>query len=89
LNVAYLMPIVYHGFFGKEPTPSAHDIEHHDHHHAPPDHPALRHLTFGRVGVAEAPVMCLAPIVLTTIGCIVLFFYADRIRIFLDPVFGG
>jgi multicomponent Na+:H+ antiporter subunit D len=89
LNVAYLMPIVYHGFFGKEPTPSAHDIEHHDHHHAPPGHPMLRHLTFGRVGIAEAPVMCLAPIVLTTIGCIVLFFYADRIRIFLDPVFGG
>ena len=25
--------------------------------------------------------MCLAPIVLTTIGCFALFFYADRIRI--------
>jgi len=33
--------------------------------------------------------MCLVPIVLTTIGCFALFFYADRIRLFLTPVFGG
>ena len=66
----------------------AHDHDGHAH-HAPPDQPMLRHLTFGRPGVAEAPVMCLAPIVLTTVGCFVLFFYADRIRLFLEPVFGG
>ncbi len=92
LNIAYLMPVVLYGYFGKEkPAPhDAHDHGHDDHgHHAPPDHPLLRHLTFGRPGVAEAPVLCLAPIVLTTIGCFVLFFYADRIRVFLEPVFGG
>ncbi len=91
LNIAYLMPVVLYGFFGKE-KPQAHGDAHnhgHDDHHAPPDHPLLRHLTFGRPGIAEAPVMCLAPIVLTTIGCFMLFFYADDIRLFLEPVFGG
>lgn len=88
LNIAYLMPVVLYGYFGKEKETEHHD-DHHDAHHAPPDHPMLRHLTFGRAGIAEAPVMCLAPIVLTTIGCFALFFYADRIRLFLDPVFGG
>ena len=85
------MPIVYHGYFGKEPIPKAddHAHDHHDDHHAPPNHPMLRHLTFGRAGIAEAPVMCLAPIVLTTVGCIALFFYAENIRQFLTPVFGG
>lgn len=89
LNIAYLMPVVVYGFFGKSSDLSDRAHGHDDHHHAPPSHPLLRHLTFGREGVAEAPVMCLAPIVLTTVGCVALFFYADRIRIFLLPVFGG
>ncbi len=91
LNIAYLMPIVLYGYFGKEKPADTHSHgDDHDHHHAPPSHPMLKHLTFGRPGIiAEAPVMCLAPIVLTTIGCFVLFFYADRIRLFLTPVFGG
>lgn len=89
LNIAYLIPVVLYGYFGK-PNELAHDDHHHDdHHHAPPSHPLLRHLTFGREGVAEAPIMCLVPIVLTTVGCFALFFYADRIRLFLQPVFGG
>lgn len=90
LNIAYLMPIVLYGYFGKEKPADAHSHgDDHDHHHAPPSHPLLKQLTFGRPGIAEAPVMCLAPIVLTTIGCFALFFYADRIRLFLNPVFGG
>ncbi len=90
LNIAYLMPVVLYGYFGKEKPEAHHAHDHGDHgHHAPPDHLLLRHLTFGRPGVAEAPVMCLAPIVLTTVGCFVLFFYVDRIRVFLEPVFGG
>ena len=91
LNIAYLIPVALYGFFGKEGPGLAKydDHGHRDAHHAPPSHPLLRHLTFGREGVAEAPVMCLAPIVLTTLGCFVLFFYADRIRVFLLPVFGG
>ncbi len=93
LNVAYLMPVVLYGFFAR---PAVHvdqrdNDDHEDHaaHHAPPDHPLLRHLTFGRDGVTEAPVMCLLPIALTTAGCILLFFYLDAIRLFLLPVFGG
>jgi len=89
LNIAYLMPVVLYGFFGKEKSAAVHAHDGHDDHHAPPDHPMLKHLTFGIKGVKEAPVMCLAPIVLTTFGCFALFFYADRIRLFLAPVFGG
>ena len=92
LNIAYLMPVVLYGFFGKEkpPAPAAeHDHGHDAHRHAPSTHPLLRPLTFGRQGVQDAPVLCLAPIVLTTVGCFALFFYVDRIRAFLAPVFGG
>ena len=90
LNIAYLMPVVLYGYFGKEkPTDTHSHGDDHSHHHAPPNHSMLKHLTFGRPGIAEAPIMCLAPIVLTTIGCFALFFYADRIRLFLTPVFGG
>jgi multicomponent Na+:H+ antiporter subunit D len=90
LNIAYLMPVVLYGYFGKE-NPDDHHGHGHDEdaHHAPPAHPLLRHMTFGRAGVAEASIICLIPIMLTTLGCIALFFYADRIRIFLTPVFGG
>ena len=90
LNIAYLMPLVLYGYFGKEKPADTHSHgDDHSHHHAPPNHSMLKHLTFGRPGIAEAPIMCLAPIVLTTIGCFALFFYADRIRLFLTPVFGG
>lgn len=90
LNIAYLMPVVLYGYFGKESPGDQHAHGHdEDAHHAPPSHPLLRHLTFGRPGVAEASAICLVPIMLTTFGCIALFFYADRIRIFLSPVFGG
>jgi len=89
LNIAYLMPLVLYGYFGKEKPADTHSHgDDHSHHHAPPNHSMLKHLTFGRPGIAEAPIMCLAPIVLTTIGCFALFFYADRIRLFLTPVFG-
>ena len=90
LNIAYLILVVLYGYFGTPKSDLAHDHHHDDHgHHAPPSHPMLRHLTFGREGIAEAPVMCLVPIVITTLGCVALFFYADRIRQFLLPVFGG
>jgi len=90
LNIAYLMPLVLYGYFGKEKPADTHSHgDDHSHHHAPPNHSMLKHLTFGCPGIAEAPIMCLVPIVLTTIGCFALFFYADRIRLFLTPVFGG
>ena len=100
LNIAYLMPVVLYGYFGKPEAKAdeghhdgehkdGHDAHGDDHHHAPPSHPLLRHLSFGRPGVADASVMCLLPIVLTSAGCILLFFYADKIRHFISPVFGG
>lgn len=93
LNLAYLMPVVLYGFFGKAPIQSEEDADNdhddHEHHHAPPNHLLLRHMTFGREGISDASFMCLLPIVLTATGCVLLFFYADRIRIFLLPVFGG
>ncbi len=88
LNIAYLMPIVVMGFFGKSNDDLAPVHDDHGHHHPPADHPLLKPMTFGRAGVADAPIICLAPIVLTTLGCVALFLYADRIRLFLMPVFG-
>ncbi|MEQ8226578.1 MAG: proton-conducting transporter membrane subunit [Rhodospirillales bacterium] len=94
LNIAYLMPVVLHGYFSQPPVDVISDHHHdddddHEHHHAPPNHPLLRHLSFGREGVADASLMCLLPIVVTTVGCILLFFYADKLRLLLLPVFGG
>ena len=37
----------------------------------------------------EAPVSCLSALSLTAAGCIILFFYADRIQVFLQPIVGG
>ena len=37
----------------------------------------------------EAPVSCLLALSLTAVGCIILFFYADRIQVFLQPIVGG
>lgn len=39
--------------------------------------------------VRSAPVLCVVPPVLTAFGCIVLFFYADRIAAFLAPIMAG
>ena len=39
--------------------------------------------------IEEAPLLCVVPLCLTAIGCIVLFFYADRLYAFLQPLGGG
>ncbi|MDA0998475.1 MAG: proton-conducting transporter membrane subunit, partial [Proteobacteria bacterium] len=94
LNVAYLLPVVLHGFFGKA-NENEHQHGHlHDHqldheHGKSEPNPLLRPLSFGQSGVADAPILCLAPIVLTAAGCIVLFFYADVVRAFILPAVGG
>jgi multicomponent Na+:H+ antiporter subunit D len=43
----------------------------------PPDDEGHRHESGG--GIAEAPFLCVLPPVLTGIGCVVLFFYAEKI----------
>ncbi|MGF1640218.1 MAG: proton-conducting transporter membrane subunit [Rhodospirillales bacterium] len=40
-------------------------------------------------GLAEAPLLCVVPLWLTAIGCVVLFFYADHLYDFLRPLGGG
>lgn len=36
--------------------------------------------------IAEAPLLCVLPPVITAIGCVALFFYAGRIQTFLMPI---
>ncbi len=40
----------------------------------------------GEGGIREAPLFCLVPICLTAAGCLVLFFFADRIYELLAPI---
>ncbi len=74
LNVAYLLPIPFRGFFASaedNPPPEIgheHDAEH-DHTH---DHDRPR-------GIKEAPVPCLIAIGLTSAGCLAMFFYPDPV----------
>ena len=39
--------------------------------------------------ISEAPAFCVVPLCFTAIGCVVLFFYADRLYAFLRPITGG
>ena len=39
--------------------------------------------------IQEAPLFCVVPLCLTALGCIVLFFFADRLYAFLQPIGAG
>jgi multicomponent Na+:H+ antiporter subunit D len=39
--------------------------------------------------IEEAPLLCVVPLCLTALGCVVLFFYADRLYAFLQPLGAG
>jgi multicomponent Na+:H+ antiporter subunit D len=41
-----------------------------------------------RPAVREAPLFCVVPLCLTALGCLVLFFFADRIYVLLAPITG-
>jgi len=71
LNVAYLMPIVGRGFFLADPEPKP---------------AALGAAAPGKSRLAEAPLLCVLPPVLTAIGSIALFFFAEHIQDFLFPI---
>jgi len=77
LNIAYLLPIPLRGFFS---PPSADRADGHGH-----GETAER---FGpRIAQwREAPWPCLLAIVLTTIGCVVLFFEPQRLFDLLEPI---
>ncbi|MBK18404.1 MAG: cation:proton antiporter [Rhodospirillaceae bacterium] len=79
LNIAYLMPLVARGFF----LPERKD-DHHDDHHEEVDF--WNGVRFGKI--KEAPPFCLFAMTITSAGCILLFFYADRIYKMLAPVAG-
>ena len=71
LNVAYLLPIVARGFFMPGPNYNAQISE---------------SSGISRAGIHEAPLACVAPLWITAIGCIVLFFYADALYELLLPI---
>jgi multicomponent Na+:H+ antiporter subunit D len=83
LNIAYLMPVVARGFFAKS-KPDSHDND--DHHHDESAHSPWHGLRFGTI--REAPPFCLLAMTITSIGCVVLFLYADKIFQLLAPIAG-
>jgi multicomponent Na+:H+ antiporter subunit D len=80
LNIAYLMPIVARGFF----LPAKDDPHHNDEHHGKVNF--WNGVQFGNI--REAPPFCLLAMTVTSVGCILLFFYADKIYKMLAPVAG-
>jgi multicomponent Na+:H+ antiporter subunit D len=75
LNIAYLLPVVARGFFLPAPTP--------------PEPAMAQGAEVDRIdwgGLREAPLYCVAPLCLTAVGCVVLFFYADDIYRLLAPI---
>jgi len=76
LNIAYLLPIPFRGFFGDPPADEAHghDDQSGGHGGAPGN------------GIREAPWPCLVAIILTSIGCAVLFFRPEPLFRLLQPI---
>ena len=50
--------------------------------------PAVGEPASGGWQIQEAPLFCVVPLCFTALGCIVLFFYADRVRELLLPLAG-
>ena len=78
LNIAYLMPIVGRGFFVA--GPASHIIN------TKPKNIWLG-LQIGKVN--EAPLLCLIAMILSSLGCIALFIFADSIFQLLLPIVGN
>ena len=75
LNMAYLLPPVIRAFLLSPPK----DDAHHDDHGT----------SLNRFGLAEAPLFCLIPLLITATGTVVLFFYAPAILGLIDMIFTG
>ena len=67
LSIGYLMPVVARGFFRDAPLEHEHE------------HESDREGS----GIREAPLLCVLPPVLTGIGCVVLFFFAEDLYLLL------
>ncbi|MGB5092980.1 MAG: proton-conducting transporter membrane subunit [Parvibaculum sp.] len=68
LNVAYLLPLAARGFFFAPQRQRAYDTE---------------SLPTGFAAIREAPLLCVAPLCVTALGCIVLFFASGAVYDFL------
>ncbi len=77
LNIAYLMPIVIRGFFFS-PLGTQH----------PPVAVGEEQSFIDRTAIKEAPLLAVAPPVLTALACIALFFAVDPIYQLLLPALG-
>ena len=77
LSIAYLMPIVARAFFFA-PKPDPHD-DHHDDHHGHND-------DGGRI---KEPLLLCGPPVVTALGCLILFLYAQDIHTLLAQIQWG
>ena len=77
LNIAYLMPIVGRGFFVAGPGSHIKNTR--------PKNIWLG-LQIGKVN--EAPLLCLVAMILSSLGCIALFIFADSIFQLLLPIAG-
>ena len=77
LNIAYLMPIVGRGFFVAGPANHIKNTK--------PKNIWLG-LQIGKVN--EAPLLCLIAMILSSLGCIALFIFADSIFQLLLPIVG-
>ena len=75
LNIAYLLPVVARAFFLPPRVPIAEAAGA----AAAPSREPDR-------GIREAPILCLVPLCVTALGCIALFFYADRIYALLAQI---
>jgi len=73
LAIGYLMPVFVRGFF----LPEKHDDHGHGHGHDG-DH--------GHHDHGEAPFLCVLPPVLTAVGCVLLFIYAEQLQGLLAPI---
>lgn len=76
LNMAYLLPPVIRAFLLKPPV----DHGHHD---------DAASTSLRRFGLAEAPLFCLVPLLMTSLGTVVLFFYAGSIQGFIETILTG
>ena len=76
LSIGYLMPVVARAYFRPAPLHSGHEHDGHDDHgHGQKDE--------------EAPLMCVVPLCITAVGCVLLFLFPDPLRDLLLPMFEG
>jgi len=103
LSIGYLMPVVVRAFFMK-PSPSSRGHSDQGAHHAAPQdtHEAAAkddqrggpsHGAAPRAGffsnLREAPLLCVVPLCLTAIGCVLLFFFVEPLFQLLEPLLNG